>query len=90
MSDTLAVAPSAPAEQKYGRKAQPVPQRPGCLPEGYDMDSMLTITQFAVWQQVGVQTARAALAGSMKGVLKRSREWCRVHPRTFLEMNHKK
>ena len=88
MADT--VAPTAPGEQKYGRKAQPMPQRPGCLPEGYDLDSMLTITQFAVWQQVGVQTARAALAGSMKGVLKRSREWWRIHPRTFLDMNHKK
>ena len=84
---------AAPAALKPMRTrisvAQSVPQRPGCLPDGYDLDSMLTVGQFAVWQQVGYDTALAA-HHSMKGVFKRSREWRRVHPRTFLEVNTKK
>jgi hypothetical protein len=60
------------------------PQLPGTLPKGYDLDSLLTVAQFAVWQQVAESTARSALA-SCKGVIRRSREWVRIHPRTFLE-----
>lgn len=59
-------------------------QIPGCLPKGYDLDSLLTVEQFAVWRQVKESTARAALAVT-SGVIKRSREDVRIHPRTYLE-----
>lgn len=65
-----------------------IPQIPGALPRGYNLDSLLTVEQFAIWQQVAESTARGALA-SMKGVVRRSREWVRIHPRTFLELTLK-
>jgi hypothetical protein len=68
---------------------KPIRQLPGCLPKGFDLDSLLTVEQFAVWQQVAESTARAALA-SMNGVVRRSREWVRIHPRTYLELSLKR
>ena len=67
---------------------KPPTQIPGCLPAGYDLDSLLTVEQFAAWRQVAVSTARAGLAIT-RGVIKRTREDIRIHPRTFLEMTMK-
>jgi hypothetical protein len=65
------------------------PQLPGCLPEGYSLDSLLSVEQFAIWQQVAETTARRHLF-TMPGVVRRSRGWVRIHPRTFLEFSLKK
>jgi hypothetical protein len=69
--------------------ANPVPQIPGCLPNGYTLDSLLTIPQFAIWQQISEVTVRRMLA-NLPGVIKRSRENIRIHPRTYLEMSVKR
>jgi hypothetical protein len=61
-----------------------VKQLPGCLPRGFGLDSLLTVEQFAAWRQVAESTVRAALPIT-KGVIKRSREDVRIHPRTYLE-----
>ena len=58
-------------------------QIPGCLPLGYDLDSLLTVEQFALWWQVAVRTARAALPIT-KGVLRGPGEDVRIHPRNHL------
>jgi len=63
-------------------------QLPGCLPLGYTLDSLLTVEQFAIWRQVAVSTARAALPIT-KGVIQRSREDVRIHPRSYLENSMK-
>lgn len=77
MSATPATAVSAPA------------QVPGCLPAGYDMDSLLTVEQFARWRQVSPYTARTALPYT-KGVIRRSREDVRIHPRSYVELSVKR
>ena len=64
-------------------------QIPGCLPEGYDLDSLLTLEQFAIWRQVSVSTVRNELPLT-KGVIKWSREDVRIHPRTHLEAHVKR
>ncbi len=69
--------------------AKPIKQIPGCLPRGYNLDSLLTPEQFAVWQQIAESTVRAMLP-TMKGVITRTRKNIRIHPRTFLEMSVKK
>jgi len=56
----------------------------GCLPDGFGMDSMLTVEQFAAWQQMELATVRKLLP-TMAGVVKRSRKNIRIHPRTYLE-----
>jgi len=66
-----------------------IPQIPGCLPKGYDLDSLLTPEQFAAWQQLAESTVRGMIP-SMAGVIKRTRENIRIHPRTFLETNLKR
>lgn len=35
-----------------------VPQVWGCLPEGYNDNSLLTLPQFARWKQISVKTAK--------------------------------
>jgi hypothetical protein len=62
-------------------------QLPGCLPEGYTLDSMLTPEQFCLWQQVKRRwlTHRPRL----KGLVHHSREMIRIHPRTYLDGNVK-
>ncbi|HYG22756.1 MAG TPA: hypothetical protein VEH04_08245 [Verrucomicrobiae bacterium] len=59
-------------------------QKPGCLPTGFDLDSMLTPEQFCTWQQVERHwlTARKA---QLPGVIIRGRKMVRIHPRTFIE-----
>jgi hypothetical protein len=65
-----------------------VPQPSGCLPAGFDMDSLLTVEQFAAWQQTPVKTVRKRLSW-MPGVIRTSRKNIRVHPRTYLELSLK-
>jgi hypothetical protein len=48
----------------------------------------LTVEQFAVWRQVRESTVRAALENT-PGLIKRSREDKRIHPRTYLEKSVK-
>jgi hypothetical protein len=89
MPETSAPNESEAAPPRRGKRAaKNVTQRPGCLPEGFDLDSQLTVKQFAIWQQIHFNTAYAAIA-SMKGVFVRSREWVRINPRTFIDANQK-
>ena len=59
-------------------------QHAGNLPDGASLDAMLTVEQFALWQQVPVATIRKKL-GAMPGVIVESRKHVRIHPRTYLE-----
>ena len=63
-------------------------QNPGCLPRGYTLDSMLTVGQFATWQQKSVRWVRARLP-IVPGVIRESRQHVRIHPRTYLELRLK-
>jgi hypothetical protein len=49
-----------------------------------NLDDLLTVEQFAAWQQVPVAQARKRL-GSTPGVIRESRKCVRIHPRTYLE-----
>ena len=71
-------------EGEAGRDVPHVGQVPGCLPEGYGLDSLLTPKQFAVWRQITVGTVRARLP-TMPGVVAESRLDLRVHPRSYLD-----
>jgi len=59
-------------------------QIPGCLPAGFDLDSLLTVEQAAIWKQINLATFRKRLA-VMPGVIRDSRECVRIHPKTHLE-----
>ncbi len=65
-------------------KNVPRGQLPGCLPPGFDLDSLLTVDQFAVWRQKSVERVRNELPITA-GVVGRSRKDRRIHPRTYLE-----
>jgi hypothetical protein len=54
-----------------------------------NLDDLLTVEQFATWQQVPVSTIRKKLP-TMPGVIRESREHVRIHPRTYLECRLKK
>jgi hypothetical protein len=60
-----------------------VPQVPGCLPEGYDENSLLTVEQYACWKQISVRTARDRLANT-PGLIRHSRRDQRIHVKTHL------
>lgn len=62
-------------------------QLPGCLPQGFNLDSMLTVEEFCIWQRVSREwfTDRPRL----KGVAKQTRQMVRIHPRTYLDQNVK-
>ncbi len=60
-----------------------IPQIPGCLPEGYNEDSLLTVEQFAKWKQLSVKTVRKKLPIT-PGVAGHSRRDKRIHVRTHL------
>jgi len=60
-------------------------QRSGCLPPGYNLDSLLTVAQFAVWRQVSEETARAHIGARLVPAITHSRVDIRIHPRTYLE-----
>ncbi len=60
------------------------PQRPGCLPKGFDLDSLLTPEQAARWVNVPEPWFRRHMDGK-PGVRRESREMVRIHPRSYLE-----
>ena len=60
-----------------------IPQKPGCLPEGYTEDSFLTLTQFALWKQISLKTARRR-APITPGLGRYSRQDMRIHVKTHL------
>jgi hypothetical protein len=60
-----------------------VPQVLGCLPQGYDENSMLTVEQFACWKQISVKTARKRLPITA-GLVRHSRRDQRIHVKTHL------
>jgi hypothetical protein len=60
-----------------------VPQIPGCLPQGYDENSLLTVKQFAIWKQISLKTVRKRLAIT-PGLVQHSREDRRIHVKTYL------
>ena len=64
-------------------------QLPGCLPPGYDLDSLLTVEQFAIWRQKSVERVRNELPIT-KGVVGFTQKDKRIHPRTFLELSIKR
>jgi len=67
--------------------AKPVPQVPGCLPEGFTTDSLLTVEQFAIWRQQKVDTFRRKIAaGAVKGVSGHG-SGARVHVGTYLHFH---
>lgn len=61
-----------------------VKQIPGCLPQGFDLDSLLTVEQFAVWRQKDARSVRDEMPRT-PGRVKTSRKDIRIHPRTYLE-----
>lgn len=69
-------------------KVVPCDQLPGCLPTGYDLDSMLTPEQFCIWQQCSREWL-GANKSVLPGIVSHSREMLRVHPRTYLEKSMK-
>jgi len=58
------------------------PQIPGCLPEGYTLDSILSAEQWCIWMGYSQAYGRKVLRQE-KGVL-RDRKKPRVHVRTYL------
>jgi hypothetical protein len=68
----------------FAKDQSKVPQVAGCLPEGYNLDSLLTVEQFAVWRQISEKTARKYLP-ILPGVGGHTKRNKFIHPRTFLE-----
>lgn len=60
-----------------------IPQIPGCLPQGYDENSLLTVPQFAIWKQISMKTARKRLPIT-PGLVKHSRRDQRIRVKTHL------
>jgi hypothetical protein len=60
------------------------PQLAGQLPKGCDLDSLLTVEQFATWRQISPLTAQRKISNT-PGVIIESREDIRIHPRTYLD-----
>ena len=54
-----------------------------------DLDALMTVEQFAKWQQRSVASVRKSLAIT-PGVIRESRECIRIHPRTYLELRLKR
>lgn len=62
-------------------------QQPGCLPPGYDANSMLTLDQWAVWTRKTRRTAERYLSDmKRKGLVIGNRKGQKplIHVRTFL------
>jgi hypothetical protein len=62
-----------------------ISQRAGCLPKGFDLDSLLTPEQAARWVNVPVTYFRRHMDGKA-GVRRESREMVRSHPRSYLNL----
>jgi hypothetical protein len=61
-------------------------QKPGCLPEGCDLDSLITPAQFCMWRQVSESWLKAR-KHNLPGIVQTSRNDAVIHPRTFLEVS---
>lgn len=59
-------------------------QLPGCLPDGYTLDSLLTTEQFRIWLQVSVDWFKSRRK-RIVGKIQFSQKMVRIHPRSFLE-----
>ena len=68
---------------------KPPKQIPGCLPRGFDLDSMLTPEQFCAWRGVGREWFGSRI-GMLPGVIRESRKAIRIHPRTYLDKSVRK
>jgi hypothetical protein len=60
-------------------------QAAGNLPDGFGPDSLLTVEQFAAWDQCSVRQVFQRIKDGMPGVLYEGRKHIRIHPRTYLE-----
>src|SRR6185503_3722845 len=49
--ETLKLKPTRDGDGEGVPKVVRCGQLPGCLPDGYTLDSLLTVEQFAVWRQ---------------------------------------
>ena len=54
-----------------------------------DLNAMLTVEEFADWQQVQPSWVRNRLA-SLPGVIRESRKHVRIHPKTYIESRLKR
>jgi hypothetical protein len=77
------------AKRMITETANAVKQLPGCLPEGYSLDSLLTVEQFAMWRRLSVLVARRKLPIT-PGVIRYSKRDIQIHPRTYLDKKLKK
>lgn len=60
------------------------PQLPGCLPQGFGLDSLLTVEEFATFTGQSVRAVKDALP-TMRGVLRGSKRMRRkIHVGTYL------
>jgi hypothetical protein len=59
-------------------------QLPGNLPEGVNDATMLTVAQFALWQQVPERTVRRRLT-KIPGVQRVSQKSVSIHLKTYIE-----
>lgn len=60
-------------------------QQPGSLPPGANLDSLITVPEFALWRGVSPVTAADAVrAGSVPGVDRQFPQRPRIHVRTYL------
>ena len=53
-------------------------------PDSVNLDSLMTVPEFAVWLGVSELWVRKRLR-LMPGVIRESRKTVRIHPRTYLE-----
>lgn len=65
-----------------------VSQKPGSLPKGATLDSLLTPDEFCTWQKCERDwfTARRH---NLPGIIRHSKKHVRIHPRTYLEKSVK-
>ena len=63
---------------------------PLTTPKTINLDDLLTISQFADWRQISIETARNQIKAGIPGVIKHSKQDIRIHPRTYLEVSLKK
>jgi hypothetical protein len=66
-------------------KSRPDPQRPGCLPDEYDLDSMLSKEQAAIWLQMKETKLASLVNARLIPAVTFSRKNWRFNPRTCLE-----
>jgi hypothetical protein len=86
--ETLNPNPTRDGQGEGVPMAVPCGQLPGCLPNGFTLDSLLTREQFCIWRGVSLEWLKARI-GLLPGMVNESRQNPRVHPRTYLEKSTK-